>query len=182
MLRECKVCNGTDDALLKGGSENERTFLLSRWFHCVKLPVDVMEEDHPFHELFTQDPVEHLFVCAVDGSDHRPLESQTSRVELWKSMVARIEADYEKDPGRAMKDAVKLLDKFDIVDQKIFALKERRDEILEEDGPGSRKLRKILRELESEEGELRELLDRMERVSRLGLARRPAEDEEEGSQ
>ena len=44
VLRECKVCNGTDDALLKGGIDNERTFLLSRWFHCVKLPVDVLEE------------------------------------------------------------------------------------------------------------------------------------------
>ena len=55
VLRECKVCNGTDDALLKGGVDNEKTYLLSRWFHCIKLPVDVMEEDHPFHNLFLQD-------------------------------------------------------------------------------------------------------------------------------
>ena len=55
VLRECKVCNGTDDALLKGGIDNEKTFLLSAWFHCVKLPADVLEKDHPFHSLFTQE-------------------------------------------------------------------------------------------------------------------------------
>ena len=52
VLRECAFCNGTDDALLSKGADNERTFLLSTWFHCVKLPVDVLKPDHPYYELF----------------------------------------------------------------------------------------------------------------------------------
>jgi hypothetical protein len=32
VMRECKVCNGTDDALLsRGNIDNEKTILLSRW-------------------------------------------------------------------------------------------------------------------------------------------------------
>jgi hypothetical protein len=51
VLRECLVCNGTDKALLGAEADNEKTVLLTRWFHCVKLPVDVMlKEDHPFHD------------------------------------------------------------------------------------------------------------------------------------
>jgi len=174
VLRECKVCNGTDDALLKGGSENERTFLLSRWFHCVKLPVDVMEDNHPYHNIFATDPMEHLFVVAVDGSEHTPLESETSRVELWDSMSARLKSDYKKRPDTALRSAAKLLDQFDIVDQKIHRLLEKRDQILEEDGPKSRKLKKVVRDIENEKLELEELTDKMARASELELKRKVA--------
>jgi hypothetical protein len=63
-VRECKVCNKTDDALLRPGAQNERTILLSRWFHCVKVPVDVLQPDHPFNALFPDTKSEHLFVSA----------------------------------------------------------------------------------------------------------------------
>ena len=172
MLRECKVCNGTDDALLKGGSENERTFLLSRWFHCVKLPVDVMEEDHPYHNLFTEEPTEHLFVAAVDGSGHEALQSETSRVDLWDSMKRRIAEDYRKKPDQALKTATALLDKFDVVDTRLAELQSRRDEILEEDGPKSRKLPKLERSIRKEFQNLTDLKEDMAKASELVLLKR----------
>ncbi|MEM7305980.1 MAG: hypothetical protein AAF682_04885 [Planctomycetota bacterium] len=172
VLRECKVCNGTDDALLKGGIENEKTFLLSTWFHCVKVPVDVMEEDHPFHNLFTQDKTEHLFVASADGSNHDPLESQTSRTELWKSMLSLLGEEYKKKPDASLKKMAKLLDKMDAADSKWNDLAARRDDIREEDGPKSRKLPKIEKELTKLEGERQELRADLAKASALELKKR----------
>ena len=68
VLRECKTCNKTDNALLKAGaSDNEKTILYSRWFHCVKLPVDVIQDDHPFNALFKDNNAPHFFVATRDG-------------------------------------------------------------------------------------------------------------------
>ena len=70
VLRECKTCNKTDNALLKAGaSDNEKTVLYSRWFHCVKLPMDVIQEDHPFNALFKDNDAQHFFVATRDGAD-----------------------------------------------------------------------------------------------------------------
>jgi hypothetical protein len=99
VLRECKVCNGTDDALLsRANVDNEKTFLLSRWFHCVKLPVDVLLADHPFHNLFASENPEHMFLCSVDSSTRIPMESERSRTELWGAMMAVLKASYAKSP------------------------------------------------------------------------------------
>jgi len=179
VLRECKVCNGTDDALLKGGADNEKTFLLSRWFHCVKLPVDVLEEDHPFHALFTQDDVEHLFVCSPDGTNHAPLESDTSRTKLWKAMHELIEAEYEKRPRKPLKTIAKLLNELDVIDTRLIELRADKDEILVEDGPDSRKLPKLTKEILEAEEELAELHEEIADASELELKRqREAEDAE----
>ncbi len=157
ILRECKVCNGTDEALLKGGIDNEKTFLLSAWFHCVKLPVDVMDENHPFHNVFTEKTPEHLFVCSIDGTNHNALQSETSRKELWGSMLDLLELEYETKPDKPLKNIAKVLDKLDVVDARVREYTVKREKILEEDGPGSKKLAKIAKKLEKEELELAEL-------------------------
>lgn len=175
VLRECKVCNGTDEALLKGGSENEKTYLLATWYHCVKLPADVLEEDHPFHALFLQEQPEHLFVSSVDGSNHDPLESQTSRKELWKSMRGLIAKEYTKKPDSALKQVAKLLDKLDAVDARWNDLLARRDAILEDDGPKSRKLPKIEKQLKEIQEERKELRLEVQEASKLELKKREAE-------
>jgi hypothetical protein len=171
VLRECKVCNGTDDALLKGGVDNEKTFLLSRWFHCVKLPVDVMEEDHPFHNMFTLEAPEHLFVCSVDGSNHDPLESQTSRTELWESMRDLLALEYKSNPDSSLKQIAKLLNKMDVVDQRIGELAARRNDVLEEDGPEAKKLKKIDRKIAEAEQERDEMRAEVIKASTLELKR-----------
>jgi hypothetical protein len=171
VLRECKVCNGTDEALLKGGVDNEKTYLLSAWFHCVKLPVDVMEENHPFHALLTQKTPEHLFVASPDGSNHDPLESQTSRTELWKSMQKLLALEYERKPDDSVKQIATLLDKLDAADARIHELAARRDEILEEDGPESRKLPKLAKKIAKEEVERDKLNGEVSKAYRIALKR-----------
>jgi hypothetical protein len=148
VLRECKVCNGTDDALLsRGNVDNERTFLLSRWFHCVKLPVAVMEKDHPFHNLFADENPEHMFLCSADGSVRVPMESERSRVELWNAMTTVLKATYAKEPEDVVKRMAKTIDDFDMADQKIDTLEQKIDQLLETEGPDSRKLKKVREEL-----------------------------------
>ncbi len=175
VLRECKVCNGTDDALLKGGVDNERTFLMSAWFNCVKLPVDVMDEDHPFHNLFTEKEPEHLFVSSADGSNHKALESQTSRTELWKSMRDLLALEYKSKPDQSMKKISGLLDKLDVVDQRVRELSERHDQLLEEEGPDSRKLVSAARKLADVREGLEELRAEITKASDLELKRQREE-------
>ena len=179
VLRECKVCNGTDDALLKRGADNEKTFLLARWFHCVKLPADVMEANHPFHALFSLEKPEHLFVCSLDGSNHDPLESQTSRTELWKSMRELLTHEYEQKPDPSLKSVAKLLDKMDMVDQRLNRLETQRDAILEEDGPKAKSLKKLEKKIASTKLETVELQGEVAKVTELELRRRQAVEEVE---
>ncbi|MCP3917035.1 MAG: hypothetical protein GY711_15925 [bacterium] len=176
VLRECKVCNGTDDALLKGGVDNEKTFLLSRWFHCVKLPADVLEKDHPFHALFTQEKPEHLFVCSIDGTNHNALESDTSRTKLWKSLHGLLAREYLSKPDKPLKRAAKLLDQMDVVDRRLDELTQRRDDLLEKDGPDSRKLPKLAKKIAKAEAERDEL--RADIVKATALKLKPREEEE----
>ena len=172
VLRECKVCNGTDDALLKGGIDNEKTFVLSFWFHCVKLPADVMEEDHPFHNLFTEKQPEHLFVCSVDGSNHDPLQSETSRTELWSSMRDLLAKEYKSKPDSSVKKIAKLLDKMDLADERMSELTSRRDDVLEDEGPKSRKLPKINKKIKKEGEKRSELKEAVAKAAKLELKKK----------
>lgn len=177
VLRECKVCNGTDEALLKGGADNERTFLLSAWFHCVKLPVDVLEEDHPFHNLFTEKQPEHLFVCSVDGTNHDPLESQTSRRELWESLRGELGRAYKKKTDSSLKRIAKLLDEMDLTDSRLNELMTRQDDILEEDGPESSKLKKLRSKIKKVQTERDELREKVAKAYRIELKEREKKEE-----
>lgn len=172
VLRECKVCNGTDEALLKSGIDNEKTYLLSIWFHCVKLPADVMEADHPFHNLFLEETPEHLFVSSIDGSNHKALQSQTSRTELWKNMGEVLAKEYQDDPEKSLRKITRVLDKLDGVDERFNLIATKRDELLEEDGPGSRKLAKLQAEIDELEAERTELLGEMSKLTAIELVDR----------
>ena len=143
VLRECQVCNGTDDALLSKGADNERTFLLSTWFHCIKLPVDVTEPNHPFYELFGHEDPEHFFVATIDGALKTTLESQTSRAEMWEAMGSVLSATYKKDPQPVVKLVQKSLDRMDVLDERLLDLRDKRNALLETEGEGSTKLQKV---------------------------------------
>jgi hypothetical protein len=143
VLRECKTCNGTDDALLSKGADNERTALMSIWFHCVKLPVDVLQEDHPFYEVFGHDDAEHLFVAMPDGSSKIKLQSDTSRTELWAAMGQLLKASYKKDPVPVVKQIRKNFDRLDVIDTRLRELRIKRDDVIENDGLRSSKRDKV---------------------------------------
>lgn len=169
VLRECFVCNGTDDALLSRGVDNEKTFLFSRWFHCVKLPPDVLGDDHPFRNLFPGGKAEHLFMATRDGSLRIPLESERSRTELWSSMVQVLSADYRSDPSRSVAEIQGLLDELDTVDQKIAELQTRMEELLETKGPGDKKLDKVQGQLGDARAKRDALLGRVTEAGKLEL-------------
>jgi len=169
VLRECLICNGTDDALLSRGVDNEKTLLLSRWFHCVKLPPDVTNPDHPFHSLFDSPDPEHLFVAAYDGSERAPLESDTSRTELWSAMTAVLTSQYKKDPSVSLKQIAQVLDKLDILDLHMSDLNSRQNALLETEGPGSKKLAKVRTDIEETRKELNDLLAQITKASDLKL-------------
>jgi len=170
VVRECKVCNKTDDALLRPGAQNERTILLSRWFHCVKVPVDVLQPDHPFNALFPDTKSEHLFVSATDGSAKIPLESSTSRVELWTSMSKTLASAYAKDPSGATKDITKVLDKLDLLDERMRGLELSRDGLLENSGKlDERRLKRLEGEIESTRKDIEKSLETIDRLSKYDL-------------
>lgn len=169
VLRECAVCNGTDYALLGEGMDNERTFLLSRWFHCVKLPQDVTQIDHPFHSLFAGEHPEHLFVSARDGSGRVPLESAQSRVELWNAMTTVLQASYVQNPAEAMRSVTAALDELDRTDVELVDLEQRLERLLENVGPDDKRVRKLRAQLAEGRDYLREHTAELERRFRIPL-------------
>src|SRR5262249_4236258 len=113
VLRECLRRNGTDNALMTRNQDNERTLLMSRWFHCIKLPPEVLEEDHAFHALFAAEKPGHLFFARWDGSQRKDLTGQQSRTELWDLMQSYITSEYEKTCDASLKQLLALLDRYD---------------------------------------------------------------------
>lgn len=186
VLRECKVCNGTDDALLsRGNVDNEKTFLLARWFHCVKLPVDVLEESHPFHELFLGKSPEHMFLASTDGLVRIPLESERSRTELWGAMLEVLKATYAKAPDTSLRKMEKTVDDFDQIDERIAQMEKRADDLLESEGPDSKKWKKLNSELEEARQERDKLFHTIDQATaELKLKKvskaEPASDETKG--
>jgi len=148
VLRECGWCEGTDDALLNERLDNERTVLMSHYFHAIKLPNDVLEEDHPFRELFPQEDAPHVFLATRDGEHVIGLDGQQSPVELWNAMEETLEEAGVRSPERRLEKVTRVLDQFDRVDLALQRLRVEFDVLIEEHGPRSGKVRKVGRELE----------------------------------
>jgi hypothetical protein len=174
VVRECRRCNRTDRALLTPGIDNERTILLSRWFHCVKLPPDVSQHEHALHALFPRDDAEHLFVCAADGSGRVALEADTSRSELWATMSAAIAKANSADPAPAYKQLAALVDGFDLVDTKLIDLQERRSRLLESGRLDADALKKLDEQIADLRAQLARDLERAQRLSQAAAPARPA--------
>ena len=160
ILRECKLCNGTDDALLSSYENNEDILMLVKWFHCVKLPQNVLDETHPFHNLFNEDHPPHLFVSKFDGTAHIPLKGDLSRSELTGNLYEMLDMTYEsrKPFKRRVKELKKILYQYDMLDEKVLRLEITIDDEIENKGPRSKKLKKYrdqLRKAEKEMGSLK---------------------------
>jgi len=169
VLRECAFCNKTDDALLTPGGDNEKTLFLARLFHCVKLPVDVIQPDHPLNALFPDNDAEHLFVSAVDGSGKAPLEADTSRIALWTAMTNVLAAAYTKDPLAVYKELPLLFDKLDVLDQRLIELENKRADVTEGSNLGSGKLKKLDDEIAHTKREIVARRDEIERSCKIEL-------------
>jgi hypothetical protein len=169
VLRECPVCERTDDALLSKDYDNEKTLILSRWFHCVKLPTDVIKSDHPFNALFPDDETEHLFVADVDGAGRMPLESDTSRVELNASMTQVLARAYAADPMVAYKEIVRHLDRIDALDGKARDLELKKTELMETVKIDPAKVKKVDAEVTEIKAQIATERGEIEKLSKLEL-------------
>jgi hypothetical protein len=167
VLRDCFRCSGTDDALMTKKADNEKTMLMSRWFHCVRLPPDVLEPDHPFRALFPGDKPAHLFVAQPDGSGRIDLMGDQSRTQLWDAMESLLSKSYAQPSQKPLEELVRLLNKLDRIDDQIAKAQTALDKIVESDGPASRKFKKLHAELSHLRSQRNELRNEAVLVSRL---------------
>jgi len=167
VLRECLVCNGTDNALMTRQADNERTMLMSRWFHCIKLSPDVLEPDHPYHALFAQENPGHLFLSSWKGAGRVDLSGEQSRTELWDLMEERLAAEYRQKPDPLLRKLQKLLDGLDEVDRDLALVKDQIDDAVEKSGSGGSKLAKLQKRLEGLQREKSALREQARELSKL---------------
>jgi hypothetical protein len=169
VLRECGACKDTENALLDLKLDNEKTKLLTRWFHCIKLRPNVVEPHHTFHALFSGEKPPHLFLCMPDGSQLVPLDGQQSQTLLWKHMDAILRRAYEGDPDDAVRGLFKLMSEYDALDARESELREQLEAEVEKDGASSAKVARLQAQLDLL-GKQRDRLKAREReISDLGL-------------
>lgn len=114
VLRECDGCRGTDLALLRADRPNERTLLLTGFFHCVRLPSHASQPGHPFAALFTAHS--HLFLCEADGSGRIDFDGRQSQSDLLKAMRTILDRATEVDAAGVTNRLQKALAQLDRVD------------------------------------------------------------------
>jgi hypothetical protein len=169
VVRECRMCQGTDDALLSRRLDNEKTILLTRWFRCVKLPNHVLDADHAFRKLFPDEHPPHLFLCRYDGTGVVPMSGQQSQAELWQAMTSLLAEDYTGDPEVAVKGLLRVLNEYDTVDSRESELRQRYEESLDAHGPNHSKSKSLARKL-ADLAKRRAAIQKTEReLSDLGL-------------
>jgi len=169
VLRECLYCNGTDDALLSSTSGNERTLIMTRWFHCVKMPLDVLHEDHIFRNLFEQEHPPHVFLARWDGSEVITFEGDANQKDLWDGMYTMLSAEYKKDARRAVKDIELLVAQYDMYDEKITRAENDYELEVEDSGEKSRKAKKLRKRLDALTDDLADLRKAESKASDLKL-------------
>jgi hypothetical protein len=167
VLRECSACAGSNLALLTTDASNDRTLLLARWFHCVKLEPEVVGDHHPYRNLFGARP-SHLFLSLADGSSTIDLDGRQSQNDLWKALSSTLRAAYGKDADKTTKALLSLLDDFDRVDAEIARIQGQLDQALEKDGARSTKIVELQKKLEAAQAEHRELIAKEQQLRDLG--------------
>ena len=177
VLRECMLCQGSDDALLNRSLGNDRTQLLTKWFRTVRLPAHVSEPGHPLHNVFAgfdfKDGAPHFFLLAHPGAKPVAFSGRQTQGELWRGMCDVIGERYAKDPQRAVKDWLAQLDHFDMLDARRLRLEEQLGEVRAEEGPDSAKAKKIIADLQHNAEERVEALAREHNIRDLGLLAMP---------
>ena len=158
-----------DNKALSRSGGNERTLIMTRWFHCVKLPMEVLEENHPFRNVFAEEHPPHLFLAHWDGSNPIPLRGDQSRVELWENMYTVLATEYRKDAHKAVKEIEKILAQYDMLDEKIARLEIAIDDEIERRGPESKKLKKLRKDLAKTQAEMESWQKAEAKLSDLGL-------------
>jgi hypothetical protein len=178
VLRECELCKGTDHALLSRSMDNEQTVLMTHWFRCVKLPPNVLDDKHPFFNLFKPEQdgagMPHLYFCSFDGNNKVAMSGDQSQAELWKTMYDILDREYRGNARKQLKELRALLSKFDSIDALELEIKARMDREIDKHGPKSTKLAKMQQELDGLDDQRQELRDKEKELRELALVQ-PAE-------
>ncbi len=169
IVRECGFCKGTDDALLTRRINNERTVLMTQWFHCVKLPNNVLKQNHPFRKLFAQEHPPHLFLASWDGATVIPMTGLQTQSQLWKSMDVLLKQHYKKDSKSALKELAKLLNEYDQIDIRQDEHAARREQAMVKYGPKSSKVKALSQKIAKLEKQRKRASAREAKVRNLGL-------------
>lgn len=173
VMRECEKCKGTDHALLSRSLDNEQTVLLTRWFHCVKLPPNVLSADHPLTALFKQskegERIPHLFFVDPDGANKTPLPGDQSQTQLWETMFSYLDRAYEGDAKKALKELRSILNQLDRIDSQATEIRGRVDKEIEKRGPDSDKLPKMEEQLAKLEEERKKFVEKELELRRSAL-------------
>jgi hypothetical protein len=169
VLREFSSFDDSGNEKLSRKLYTERTVLLSHWFRCVRLPHHVVEEDHPFHNLFTGNQPPQLFLAGAKGDEIAFFEYESTRADLEKLMNRFLADYYVKKPARVIDELIKLMKRFDKLDGEIQKLKEEMDRAVEQSGPRSGKARKLIGELARAEEEWTALKTKRDEIRAIPL-------------
>jgi hypothetical protein len=178
ILRECERCKGTDHALLSRSLDNEQTVLLTHWFRCVKLPPNVLDENHPFFNLFKREkegaPVPHLFFADPDGGNKQDLPGDQAQTVLWSTMFSYLDRCYVEDAKASIKELRQVLSQFDKLDEEEHLIKTRLDKEIEKNGPESTQIKKFEAELAKNKKQREMLTAREKELRDLALKAMPS--------
>lgn len=151
VLRECKLCQGSDGALLSRSLANDKTILLTKWFRTVRLPAHVAEAGHPFRNVFEAYKFKkgwpHFFMLADKGAKPVAFTGVQTQSQLWQAMFRVLDQRYAKNPKRALKKWLSLLDRYDTLDARKKQLKEVLYAVRAEAGPKSSRAIKLTKKL-----------------------------------
>jgi len=96
--------------------KSERFILASQWFHCIKVDARVVEESHPYHALFAGKDAPRLVLATWDGGKVQEFLGDRKDKISWNAISKVLDAEYKRNPDRAMKELGKLLSKYDAID------------------------------------------------------------------
>lgn len=178
VLRECEKCKGTDHALLSRTLDNEQTVLLTKWFHCVKLPTNVIMENHPLYNLFLRqkegERIPHLFFADPDGQNRMELPGDQPQSALWDTMFTYLERCYAEDAKAALKELRQVLSQYDKLDAREQEIRARIEKETVKNGPESPKLKKFDQDLADLEKDRKKQGDREKELRDLALKAMPS--------
>jgi len=164
VLRDCTVCKGGDHAMLSHTQQNDRTYLLSRWFHCVKLPTDVTSRSHVLCALFQDRGKSHLFLCNADGKNRVDLSGNQNPRRLRDAMIATLRSAYPDNVAGRTRELLRVLDEFDRIDARLLRVDAAFNRELERNGARTSRAKKLAMQLKEIVAERNELLEREHRL------------------
>ncbi|MFK7738969.1 MAG: hypothetical protein AB8H80_01505 [Planctomycetota bacterium] len=177
VLRECRLCQGSDGALLSRSIKNDKTLLLAKWFRTVKLPAHVAENGHAFHNVFGGYEFEkgwpHFFLLSHKDAKPVQFSGTQTQSQLWRAMTDVLEERYAKSPKKALKRWMSLLDKYDSIDGRRMQIKQSLLEARAKKGPDSSRAKKLQKKLAALDAERAKIEQEEAKVRDLGLLPAP---------